>query len=105
MASQEDVELCQNNAAAGVQLSFAPDAIMFHEYQQGLRGMYTQFRKYGAVEPQIAAKHISYLQLLGRCALVPCSASAAFQILTIHEMLASLHSFVSVAWYRYLVSQ
>lgn len=66
MAAQEDVELCRANAAAGVQISFAPDAIIFHEYQQGLRGIYRQFHKYGAVEPQIAAKHINYLQLLGR---------------------------------------
>lgn len=63
-ASFEDVDLCVRAAKAGLPLTKAPAAHVLHTYARGPFSLYAQFRRYGAAEGQLVAKHPEYLQQL-----------------------------------------
>lgn len=63
-AAFEDVDLCVRAAKAGLPLTKAPTARVSHAYASGPLALYAQFRRYGAAEGQLVAKHPEYLQQL-----------------------------------------
>ena len=75
-AAYEDVDFCLNNRAAGVSLTYHPAAIVQHSFQPGLRGIFKQFRRYGAQEHLVLAKHRDYLHWLEGSDEIPAERGA-----------------------------
>ena len=75
-AAYEDVDFCLNNRLSGVSLTYCSDAIVKHSFKAGLSGIYSQFRRYGAQEHLVLAKHKDYLCWLEVSDEIPAHSSA-----------------------------
>lgn len=51
--------------------SYAPSAVVQHEYDYSLAGLFRQFAKYGAQEPHMCATHPEYAAWLHASADIP----------------------------------
>lgn len=52
-AAFEDVEFCVRARKRGVSLVYTPMAVMMHNYDEGMWGLFCQFRRYGLFEAQV----------------------------------------------------
>ena len=57
---------------SGVSLSYCESAVVKHHFDQGVPGLFRQFRRYGSFERQMCLKHPEYLNWLWASSEISC---------------------------------
>jgi glycosyltransferase involved in cell wall biosynthesis len=63
-AAYEDVEFCIRARNRGIGLEYAPDAVIFHDYNLSVFGFFRQFRRYGREEFRMLTRHPDFMERL-----------------------------------------
>ncbi|KAK9845930.1 hypothetical protein WJX81_006218 [Elliptochloris bilobata] len=71
-AAFEDVEFCVRARKMGVSLTYCESAVVRHHYENGVGGLFRQFRRYGSFERQMCLKHPEYLNWLRASREISC---------------------------------
>lgn len=66
------MEFCVRARKSGVSLSYCESAVVKHHFDQGVPGLFRQFRRYGSFERQMCLKHPEYLNWLWASSEISC---------------------------------